>query len=67
MSMQYSDRVIVFSSDAVSEPIAVAELTVDRLGQIDRREVWRSAPRTLGQLISNSMSNSCVISPLTDV
>ncbi|MBD2038360.1 ATP-binding cassette domain-containing protein [Leptolyngbya sp. FACHB-321] len=32
--MQYSDRVIVFSGDAVSEPIDVAELTVDRLGQM---------------------------------
>ncbi|MBD2077522.1 ATP-binding cassette domain-containing protein [Phormidium sp. FACHB-592] len=32
--MQYSDRVIVFSGDVVSEPIDVAELTVDRLGQM---------------------------------
>lgn len=32
--MQYSDRVIVFSGDAVSEPIDAAELTVDRLGQM---------------------------------
>jgi simple sugar transport system ATP-binding protein len=32
--MQYSDRVIVFSGDAVSEPMDVAELTVDRLGQM---------------------------------
>jgi len=32
--MQYSDRVIVFSGDAVSQPINAAELTVDRLGQM---------------------------------
>ena len=32
--MQYSDRVIVFSGDAVSEPIDAAELTVDQLGQM---------------------------------
>lgn len=31
--MQYSDRVIVFSGGQVSEPIPVAELTADRLGQ----------------------------------
>mgnify|MGYP000125221375 CR=1 FL=1 len=32
--MQYSDRVIVFSGDQVSEPIDAAALTVDRLGQM---------------------------------
>jgi general nucleoside transport system ATP-binding protein len=32
--MQYSDRVIVFSSGQVSEAIDTAELTVDRLGQM---------------------------------
>ncbi|MBD3881896.1 ATP-binding cassette domain-containing protein [Phormidium tenue FACHB-886] len=32
--MQYSDRVIVFSGDGVSEPIDAAELTVERLGQM---------------------------------
>lgn len=32
--MQYSDRVIVFSGGAVSEPINVEELTVERLGQM---------------------------------
>lgn len=31
--MQYSDRVIVFSSGNVSEAIDTAQLTVDRLGQ----------------------------------
>ncbi len=32
--MQYSDRVIVFSGGAVSEPIDVESLTVERLGQM---------------------------------
>jgi general nucleoside transport system ATP-binding protein len=32
--MQYSDRVIVFSSGGLSEPIEVQSLTVDRLGQM---------------------------------
>lgn len=32
--MQYSDRVLVFSGGHVSEPIEVADLTVDRLGQM---------------------------------
>ncbi|NJR48635.1 MAG: ATP-binding cassette domain-containing protein [Leptolyngbyaceae cyanobacterium CSU_1_3] len=32
--MQYSDRVIVFSGGRSSEPIAVSDLTVDRLGQL---------------------------------
>jgi simple sugar transport system ATP-binding protein len=32
--MQYSDRVIVFSGGQASEPIAVADLTADRLGQL---------------------------------
>ncbi len=32
--MQYSDRVIVFSGGEVSEPIDVADLTVERLGQM---------------------------------
>lgn len=32
--MQYSDRVIVFSGGQVSEPIDVAELTAERLGQL---------------------------------
>jgi general nucleoside transport system ATP-binding protein len=32
--MQYSDRVVVFSGGQASEPIAVADLTVDRLGQM---------------------------------
>ncbi|MBD2101463.1 ABC transporter ATP-binding protein [Leptolyngbya sp. FACHB-261] len=32
--MQYSDRVIVFSGGKVSEPIDVASLTVDQLGQM---------------------------------
>ena len=32
--MQYSDRVIVFTGDGVSEPIDAKELTIDRLGQM---------------------------------
>ena len=32
--MQYSDRVLVFSGGEVSEPIEVADLTVERLGQM---------------------------------
>lgn len=32
--MQYSDRIIVFSGDAVSEPIHATALTVDRLGHM---------------------------------
>lgn len=32
--MQYSDRVIVFSGGEISAPINVADLTVDRLGQM---------------------------------
>jgi simple sugar transport system ATP-binding protein len=32
--MQYSDRVLVFSGGQVSAPIPVAELTVDRLGEL---------------------------------
>lgn len=32
--MQYSDRLIVFSGGKVSEPIDVADLNVDRLGQM---------------------------------
>ncbi len=32
--MQYSDRVLVFSGGDVSEPIDVADLTVDRLGRL---------------------------------
>ncbi len=32
--MQYSDRVIVFSSGRVSDPIHVADLTVEKLGQM---------------------------------
>ncbi len=32
--MQYSDRVIVFSGGEVSEPIDIADLTVERLGQM---------------------------------
>ncbi|MBF2026041.1 MAG: ATP-binding cassette domain-containing protein [Oscillatoriales cyanobacterium C42_A2020_001] len=32
--MQYSDRVIVFSSGRVSDPIPVADLTVEKLGQM---------------------------------
>lgn len=32
--MQYSDRILVFSAGKVSEPIAVGDLTVERLGQM---------------------------------
>ncbi len=40
--LQYSDRVMVFSSGQVSEPIPVAELTVARLGQLMTLPVVRS-------------------------
>ena len=32
--MQYSDRVVVFCSGKVSQPIATATLTVEKLGQL---------------------------------
>lgn len=44
--MQYSDRVMVFSGGAVSDPIPASELTVDRLGQLisGRLKSHSSAP-----------------------
>ncbi|WP_088890743.1 ABC transporter ATP-binding protein [Leptolyngbya ohadii] len=58
--MQYSDRVIVFSSGQISQPIDASKLTVDRLGQMiggrfDEAIDSEGLPDRLEQIVPNKM------------